>query len=61
MIHCMICDCLVNNDPDGMVLTCTKTGQHVFIDDIPYGRMSKCPLDDNEIEIEVKCNGNNPD
>lgn len=43
MIRCTDCDCLCNNDPDGMVLICKRTGQNVFVDDLPFTVMSRCP------------------
>jgi hypothetical protein len=43
MIRCTDCDCLCNNDPDGMVLVCKCTGQNVFVDDLPFTVMSRCP------------------
>jgi len=43
MIRCTDCDCLCNDDPDGMVLRCKRTSQRVFIDDLPFTAMSRCP------------------
>lgn len=64
MIRCTNCNYLCNKDPDGMILTCALTGQRVFINDLPFTVMSKCPKItefEQEIEIEVKCDEDNSD
>lgn len=45
---CKSCPYFVNNDDEGLILTCTKSGKAVWIDDVLFlgtARMSRCPLE----------------
>lgn len=46
MIHCRNCPYLVNHDEDGLILTCTLTGQQCYLDDLPFTTMPGCKLEE---------------
>jgi hypothetical protein len=43
MTHCTACSDFRNNDPDGLIVTCARTGQRCYIDDLGFGTMTRCP------------------
>ena len=54
MTNCTACPALRNNDPDGLIVTCAKTGQRCYIDDLGFGTMTKCPKKE-ESSADIRC------